>query len=123
MADGGQLERRQLKEDKAARAARATATPITGSAGVRGAEANFTKSISDIVATEEASAGEYDRQTKENEILKTTVEQDVKCKSKKILKTTVEQDVKCSILKELDESRGSHAEPEARPPSAFAGSF
>jgi len=53
-------------------------------------ESDFTKSLADIIATEEASAAEYDRQTKENEILKATMEQDVKYKSKE--------------AKELDES-------------------
>merc|ERR1719478_1662942 len=35
-----------------------------------------------MIATEEAAAAEHDRQTKENEILRTTMEQDVKYKTK-----------------------------------------
>ena len=40
------------------------------------------KTLTEIIATEEASAAEYDWQTKENEILKPTMEQDVKYKPK-----------------------------------------
>jgi len=68
------------KEDKAHDAAEGAATGIIGLIEV--VESDFTKSLADIVATEETSAAEYDRQTKENEILKTTMEQDVKYKSK-----------------------------------------
>merc|ERR1719380_157979 len=68
------------KEDKAHAAAEGAATGIIGLLEV--VESDFTKSLADILATEEASAAEYDRQTKENEILKTTMEQDVKYKSK-----------------------------------------
>merc|ERR1719379_375955 len=68
------------KEDKAHSAAEGAATGIIGLLEV--VESDFTKSLADIVSTEEASAAEYDRQTKENEILKTTMDQDVKYKSK-----------------------------------------
>jgi len=68
------------KEDKAHAAAEGAATGIIGLLEV--VESDFTKSLADIIATEEASAAEYDRQTKENEILKVTMEQDVKYKSK-----------------------------------------
>jgi hypothetical protein len=76
------------KEDKAHAAAEGAATGIIGLLEV--VESDFTKSLADIIATEEASAAEYDRQTKENEILKVTMEQDVKYKTKE--------------AKELDES-------------------
>jgi len=68
------------KEDKAHAAAEGAATGIIGLLEV--VESDFTKSLADIIATEEASAAEYDRQTKENEILKVTMEQDVKYKTK-----------------------------------------
>merc|ERR1719399_1485078 len=45
-------------------------------------ESDMTKTLTEIEAAEKSSAAEYDRQTKENEILKTTVDQDVKYKSK-----------------------------------------
>merc|ERR1712151_510813 len=45
-------------------------------------ESDFSKSLAEMRATEESSAAEYDKQTKENEILKATKEQDVKYKTK-----------------------------------------
>merc|ERR1712050_667661 len=45
-------------------------------------ESDFSKSLAEMRATEESSAAEYDKQTKENEILKQTKEQDVKYKTK-----------------------------------------
>merc|ERR1712176_191537 len=45
-------------------------------------ESDFSKSLAEMRATEEASAAEYDKQTKENAILKATKEQDVKYKTK-----------------------------------------
>merc|ERR1719375_791674 len=68
------------KEDKAHAAAEGAATGIIGLLEV--VESDFTKTLADIIATADSSAAEYDRQTKENEILKTTMEQDVKYKSK-----------------------------------------
>merc|ERR1719274_220010 len=68
------------KEDKAHSAAEGAATGIIGLLEV--VESDFTKSLADIVSTEEAAQAEYDRQTKENEILRTTMEQDVKYKTK-----------------------------------------
>merc|ERR1712176_1363651 len=44
-------------------------------------ESDFSKSLAEMRATEESSAAEYDKQTKENEILKATKEQDVKYKT------------------------------------------
>merc|ERR550537_1203320 len=45
-------------------------------------ESDFSKSLAEMRATEESSAAEYDKQTKENAILKTTKEQDLKYKSR-----------------------------------------
>jgi len=45
-------------------------------------EADFTKDLEEIIATEEAAVAEYKKITKENEIAKTTKEQDVKYKTK-----------------------------------------
>merc|ERR1719213_1181064 len=45
-------------------------------------ESDFSKSLAEVRATEESSAAEYDKQTKENAILKQTKEQDVKYKNK-----------------------------------------
>jgi len=44
-------------------------------------ESDFTKGLAEMTATEENAAAEYDRQTKENEITKTTKDQDVKYKT------------------------------------------
>merc|ERR1719281_1584498 len=54
-------------------------------------ESDMTKTLTEIEASEKASAAEYDRQTKENEIQKTTVDQDVKYKSKE--KKELEEEV------------------------------
>merc|ERR1719203_451354 len=45
-------------------------------------ESDFTKGLSEMTATEENAADEYDKQTKENEITKTTKDQDVKYKTR-----------------------------------------
>merc|ERR1712039_942782 len=45
-------------------------------------ESDFTKTLAEIIATEESAAAAYDKQTKENEIDKTAKDQDVKYKSK-----------------------------------------
>merc|ERR1719152_86106 len=45
-------------------------------------EADFTKGLSEMIATEEAAVAEYEKMTKENEISKVTKEQDVKYKTK-----------------------------------------
>merc|ERR1719387_3161016 len=44
-------------------------------------ESDFSKGLAEMVAAEEAAAAAYDAQSKENEITKTTKEQDVKNKS------------------------------------------
>merc|ERR1719387_2240637 len=68
------------KEDKAHEAAEGAGAGIIGMLEV--VESDFTKGLAEMIATEEAAQAEYDRQTKENEILKTTMEQDVKYKTK-----------------------------------------
>merc|ERR1719335_1584166 len=45
-------------------------------------EADFSKGLAGITATESSAQAEYDQQTKDNEIEKTTKEQDVKYKTK-----------------------------------------
>jgi hypothetical protein len=45
------------------------------------AESDFTKGISEMTAQEESAAADYDKETKENEITRTTKEQDVKYKT------------------------------------------
>jgi len=45
-------------------------------------ESDMTKALTEIEAAEKASADEYDGQTKDNELQKTTMDQDVKYKSK-----------------------------------------
>merc|ERR1719420_1008425 len=45
-------------------------------------ESDLSKGLAEMISTEEAAAAEYDKVTKENEIMKTTKEQDVKYKTK-----------------------------------------
>merc|ERR1719395_427904 len=45
-------------------------------------ESDFTKGLTEMVAAEQTAASTYDRETKENEIEKTTKSQDVKYKTK-----------------------------------------
>jgi len=47
------------------------------------AESDFSKGLAEMIATEESAQAEYDAQTKENELEKTTKDQDVKFKTKK----------------------------------------
>merc|ERR1719207_68910 len=62
------------KEDKAHEAAEGAGGTIIGLLEV--VESDFTKLLAEIIATEETAAREYDEQTKENEITRTTKELD-----------------------------------------------
>merc|ERR1719171_1619298 len=64
------------KEDKAHDAAEGAGGSIIGILEV--VEADFTKGLAEMIATEEAAQAAYEQQTKENEIERTTKEQDVK---------------------------------------------
>merc|ERR1719408_724003 len=68
------------KEDKAHAAAEGAGAGIIGLLEV--VESDITKGLTEMIATEEAAVAEYDRETKENEIRKATMEQDVKYKTK-----------------------------------------
>merc|ERR1719399_2126209 len=68
------------KEDKAHEAAEGAGGGIIGMLEV--IESDFSKGLAEMIADEEAAAAEYDKVTKENEIIKTTKEQDVKYKTK-----------------------------------------
>merc|ERR1719439_354254 len=68
------------KEDKAHSAAEGAASGIIGLLEV--IESDFTKGLAEMIAAEETAAADYDKETKENEILKVTMEQDVKYKTK-----------------------------------------
>merc|ERR1740138_1783371 len=68
------------KEDKAHEAAEGAGSSIIGLLEV--AESDFTTGLSEMIATEEAAAADYDKQTKANAIEKATKDQDVKYKSK-----------------------------------------
>merc|ERR1719281_1389818 len=68
------------KEDKAHEAAEGAGGTIIGLLEV--IESDLSKGLAEMVATEEAAAAAYDKQTKENEVTKTTKEQDVKYKTK-----------------------------------------
>merc|ERR1719231_1504051 len=66
------------KEDKAHEAAEGAGGGIIGMLEV--IESDFTKGLAEIIATEQTAQAEYEQRTKENEITKTTKEQDVKYK-------------------------------------------
>merc|ERR1740121_2697951 len=68
------------KDDKAHSAAEGAGGNIIGLLEV--IESDFTKTIAQIVSTEESAAAAYDKQTKENSISKSAKDQDVKYKTK-----------------------------------------
>merc|ERR1719401_3030054 len=68
------------KDDKAHSAAEGAAEGIVGLLEV--IESDFTKTLAQIISTEEAAAAAYDKQTKENSISKTAKDQDVKYQQK-----------------------------------------
>jgi len=68
------------KADKAHNAADGASTGIIGLLEV--CESDFSKSLTEMTAAEEQSQAEYDAETKENEIIKVTKDQDVKYKTK-----------------------------------------
>merc|ERR1719395_468883 len=68
------------KEDKAHKAAEGAGSGIIGMLEV--IESDFSKGLAEMIAIEEEAAAAYEKQTKENEIAKTTKEQDVKYKTK-----------------------------------------
>merc|ERR1719321_2592820 len=68
------------KADKSHGSADGAASGIIGLLEV--CESDFSKSLTEMTATEESAAAEYDAETKENEIIKVTKEQDAKYKTK-----------------------------------------
>jgi len=68
------------KEGKAHEAAEGAGGGIIGMLEV--VESDFSKGLAEMIAIEEEAAAAYEKQTKENEIAKTTKEQDVKYKTK-----------------------------------------
>merc|ERR1740121_889029 len=68
------------KNDKAHEAAEGAGGGVIGLLEV--IESDFTKTLAEIISTEESSAAAYDKQTKENSIDKTAKDQDVKYKAK-----------------------------------------
>merc|ERR1711972_1247398 len=67
------------KDDKAHAAAEGAGHGIIGLLEV--IESDFSKALAEFVSVEETAAADYDKQSKENEIEKTTKEQDVKYKN------------------------------------------
>merc|ERR1711957_1038715 len=67
-------------EDRAHSEAQGAGAGIIGLLEV--VESDFSKNLAEIVSTEEAAVAAYEQQTKENEIEKTTKDQDVKYKTK-----------------------------------------
>merc|ERR1712151_1436911 len=67
------------KDDKAHAAAEGAGHGIIGLLEV--IESDFSQALAEFTSVEETSAADYDRQSKENEIEKTTKEQDVKYKN------------------------------------------
>merc|ERR1719254_67814 len=74
------LKEYYAKEGKAHDAAEGAGTSIIGLLEV--VESDFSKSLAEMVATEETAAATYDQTSKDNEIEKTTKDQDVKYKAK-----------------------------------------
>merc|ERR1719240_343273 len=68
------------KEDKAHDAAEGAGSSIIGLLEV--AESDFTTGLSEMIAQEEASQADYEKETKENEIEKATKDQDVSYKTR-----------------------------------------
>merc|ERR1719245_2812095 len=68
------------KEDKAHDAAGAAASGIVGLLEV--VESDFSRTIAELMTTEQAAKNTYEQQTKDNEIEKTAKDQDVKYKGK-----------------------------------------
>merc|ERR1719277_2681334 len=68
------------KEDKAHDSAEGAGGGIIGLLEV--VESDFTKGLTEMIATEEAAVAAYESETKDNEVEKTTKEQDVKYKTK-----------------------------------------
>merc|ERR1719379_488831 len=68
------------KEGKAHEAGQGASTGIIGLLEV--IESDISKALAEMISVEEAAAAKYDKETKENEILKVTMEQDVKYKTK-----------------------------------------
>merc|ERR1719168_523141 len=68
------------KDDKAHTAGEGEGTSIIGLLEV--VESDFSKGLAEMVATESSAAAAYEQQSKDNEIEKTTKEQDVKYKIK-----------------------------------------
>merc|ERR1719379_3276777 len=68
------------KDDKAHGADEGAGSTIIGLLEV--IESDLSKGLAEMVAAEEAAIAAYDKQTKENEVTKTTKEQDVKYKTK-----------------------------------------
>lgn len=67
-------------EGKAHASAEGASTGIIGLLEV--CESDFSKALTEMTATEESAAATYDAETKENEIIKVTKDQDVKYKTK-----------------------------------------
>jgi len=102
-------------------------------------ESDFSKGLAEMIATEENAASEYDNQSKENEITKTTKDQDVKYKTKESTDldkavseassdrsgVQAEMDAVLGYLKSLhsqcDEVAETYADRKARRESEIAG--
>merc|ERR1719473_893158 len=67
-------------EDKGHEAAEGAGSGIIGMLEV--IESDFSKGLAEMISAEDTAQAEYERITKENEIMKTTKEQDVKYKTK-----------------------------------------
>jgi len=93
------------QDDKAHESADGAATGIIGMLEV--VESDLSKGLAEMSVTEETSAGEYDRQSKGNEISKVTKTQDVKYKSKE--STSLDQ----SIAEATSDRSGAQAELDA----------
>merc|ERR1719305_1897579 len=104
------------KDDKAHSSADGAGSGIIGLLEV--CESDFSKGLAEMIATEESAVNDYERTTKENEIVKATKEQDVKYKTKEakgLDKATAEATAdRSGVQEELDAVNEYYAGIKAR---------
>merc|ERR1712110_223726 len=93
------------KDDKAHAAAQGAGEGIIGLLEV--IESDFTKTLAELISTEESAAAAYDKQSKENQIEKAAKDQDVKYKAKE------SQDLDKAVTEDSSDRSGVQTELDA----------